>query len=114
MSPDFLPQLLSIYKDVKYSGRLSRPRIRFNCDTLDELLCIEEKEYFLLLVLKLSVFLMLTFPDISFISGIGVHRVYLEASRKRRPLRGADTCALVLQVCATQWAEPGTPLCKGS
>lgn len=113
MSPDFLPQLL-IFIRMSVLGCLSRPRFRFNCDSLDELLYIEEKEYFLLLVLKLSVFLMLTFPDISFISSIGVHRVYLEASRKRRPLRGADTCALVLQVCATQWAEPGPPLCKGS
>lgn len=47
---------------------------------------------------------MLTFPDVSFIAGIGVCRVYLEASRKRH-------CSVAPSVCSSL-AEPGTLLLK--
>lgn len=48
---------------------------------------VHRKQYFLLSVLKLRVFLMLTFADGSFLAGTGVCRVCLETARQRAGAR---------------------------
>lgn len=84
-----LPQLLHVYEGViVFLFTCLTPLIRLNCADQVRCLYIEEKEYFLLyflLVLKPLLFVMLTCPDISFLS-----QVCLETSRESWTAQNVD------------------------